>query len=58
MIQPVQEVAMNNAHNASNNIIQSVIYRNLTIGDYDPAPKYIITVKAAFANKTKLTVIK
>ena len=33
-----------------------LILKNFAIGDYDPAPKYIITVKAAFANKTKLTV--
>ena len=26
------------------------------IGDYDPGRKYMITIKAAFTNKTKLTV--
>ena len=27
-------------------------------GDYNPGPKYMVTVKAAFTNKTKLTVNK
>ena len=28
----------------------------LPIGDYDPEPKYIVTVKQAFANRTRLSV--
>ena len=31
-------------------------YSLFCTGDYNPGPKYMVTVKAAFANKTKLTV--
>ena len=36
--------------------IRTNFYIYHLLGDYDPTPKYIVTVKAAFTNGTNMTV--
>ena len=53
MIQRVQKVTA-----PFYTLIIHMYITSIYVGDYNPGPKYMVTVKAAFTNKTKLTVNK